>query len=575
MGFLGKAYRSRRFPCFLASMLFGAACGSGGPLWFGTDVSRGGGTVAAQESSPEGMTWVLAAQETVQRAIATAAPSVVAIARTPKGGGIDSAAAMNFNLPGLPPLALPFGDLEPQSIAPLEFGSGVILSSDGLILTCYHLLDDPREHDYYVWLSPSAVGGGQAGSRPAVPTANPAGGGAATMVRASAVVRAPAVVRAGDPWTDFAVLQLQMPGELQLPVMPMGDAASVRRGSFVIALGNPYATAIDGQASASWGIVANLQRRALRPRDDGSGGPRMPESLQEFGSLIATDAKLHLGTSGGALVNLEGKMIGLTTSLAAVAGFEQAAGYAIPIDAPAQAAIDQLRQGRQPAFGFLGVEPIDAGGGRGALVRSVVPGMSAAVAGIREGDLIVAVDGQPIDSAQTLFYQMGRREAESTAALTVVSRGGQPRDVPVVLGKKRLALLRPGYSTVEEPSWRGMVVDMASVLPPNRLFSNPGQTASSAAIVRVDPDSPAWRAGLRPGQVILRVGTRLVERPADFYAAVGAPIPSETIAQAAAANTSPPPSPNREGGEKEAAQTVTVWIADPLGNPQKREVPPE
>ena len=118
----------------------------------------------------------------------------------------------------------------------------------------------------------------------------------------------------------------------------------------------------------------------------------LAESLHELGTLIQTDAKLNLGTSGGALVNLKGDMIGLTTSLAAVTGQDSAAGYAIPIDKPMIAIIDQMRAGRTPAFGFLGIEPTDvtgdwrARGVRGAVVRQVVGGMPASTARIRSGD---------------------------------------------------------------------------------------------------------------------------------------------------------------------------------------------
>ncbi|XZE54495.1 trypsin-like peptidase domain-containing protein [Planctomycetaceae bacterium SH139] len=431
---------------------------------------------------------MLAAQQTVEGAIAKAAPSVVAIARVRRGS--QSAAAQAFNLPGFDPRG---GGLWQGDVVPTEFGSGVIISEDGDILTCYHVIDDPQQNDYYVWYQ-----GGQVG-------------------QAAEVARTTAEVRAGDPWTDLAVIRIEAEN---LPAMPMGDAAQLRRGSFVVSLGNPYATARDGQASASWGIVANLQRRAPPSRESLSElSP--PESLPEFGTLIQTDARLNVGSSGGALINLRGEMVGLTTSLAAVSGYEQGAGYAIPIDQPTLATIAQLQAGRSPTFGFLGVEPISVPGGGGAIVRRVVPGMAAENAGLRAGDVIVRVDQVQIANAEDLFREMSRRPADATVSMWVrASSNPAPREITVRLGKKRLALSRPGFSQVEEPSWRGMSVDFASALPPDRLMQTNVARRGDAAVVRVDPDSPAWRAGARPGNMILRAAGQLVQRPDDFYQAV-------------------------------------------------------
>lgn len=439
---------------------------------------------------------LLAAEQAVQTAIERAAPSVVAIARVRRGERRDTAAQFDFNLPGVRgPL---IESLRPE-VVPTEFGSGVILSEDGAILTCYHVVDAPAENDYYVWIAPRDGVIGDGNPLPA------------------RVQSLPGRVRAGDPWTDLAVIQVDAK---ELPPMPMGDASQLRRGSFVVSLGNPYATARDGRASASWGIVANLQRAAPPAKTD-SGESTLPEALQEFGTLIQTDARLNLGSSGGALVNLQGEMVGLTTSLAAVAGYEQAAGYAIPIDPPTLSTIAQLREGRTPAFGFLGVEPIDLEGNRGALVRRVVPGMPADRAEIRAGDVIVEVDGQRIPDAQTLFREMSRRAADAEVRMTVISSvDGKQRTATARLGKKRLALSRPGYSEVPEPSWRGMQVDFATALPPERLLRSGLSGGGETAVLRVDPESAAWRAGVRPGQLVIEAAGKAVNRPEDFFQAV-------------------------------------------------------
>jgi serine protease Do len=455
---------------------------------------------ADNEKPADSLAILQAAETAVQQAIERAAPSVVAIGRFRREGGgrRDALRDLNFNIPGM---GRPFANMMVEDVLPTEFGSGVIISEDGAILTCYHLIDDPEENNYYVWTSDQT---------------DPQTGMSGTP-RIAQLVRKPAEVRAGDPWTDLAVLKIDA---RDLPVMPIGDAGTLRRGSFVVSLGNPYATARDGQASASFGMVSNLQRRAPRLRES-SNGINPAESLQEFGTLIQTDAKLNLGSSGGALINIKGELVGLTTSLAAIEGYEQAAGYAIPIDGPALKTIADLREGRLPSFGFLGVEPIDVGAGQGALVRRVVPGMAGEQAGLRPGDVIVEVDAMAIANAEDLFREMSRRAADAEVQLRVVSRMGDGnRTLVARLGKKRLALARPGYSQIPEPSWRGMLVDLASALPPDRLMRGNLAQSGDAAVVRVDPDSPAWKAGVRPGVLVLKVNETQIDRPDDFLKAI-------------------------------------------------------
>ncbi len=104
----------------------------------------------------------------------------------------------------------------------------------------------------------------------------------------------------------------------------------------------------------------DLESQSHRPRRRNENTSlSTKESLHQFGTLIHTDAKLNLGTSGGALINLRGEMVGLTTSLAAISGFEQAAGYAIAVDDMFLRVLESLKAGKLPEFGFLGIQPED------------------------------------------------------------------------------------------------------------------------------------------------------------------------------------------------------------------------
>ncbi len=139
-------------------------------------------------------------------------------------------------------------DTNPTSpdFVPNEFASGVVLDREGHIVTNYHVLGDPEQNDYFVWVQrrPFKV----------------------------AQVEVPQEVKAGDPWTDLAVLKI---AASDLEPMPLGDASKLRKGMIVIALGNPYGIARDGEVSASWGIISNLRRAtAPDPQSAGSGAER-------------------------------------------------------------------------------------------------------------------------------------------------------------------------------------------------------------------------------------------------------------------------------------------------------------
>lgn len=446
----------------------------------------------------------LVVQQAMVEAIASAERSVVAIARVRKRarGLSDQPGRDGFpaGREGVPRLQAP--PTSPDFV-PQEFATGVIIDRQGHILTNYHVLGNPQENDYYVWVQrrPFRVTG----------------------------VEVPEEVRAGDPWTDLAVLKIAA-NDLQ-PIR-FGDASKLRKGMCVIALGNPYGIARDGEASASWGIVSNL-RRAVAAGDPGHQYDTKRQSVHHFGTLIQTDACLNLGTSGGALINLEGKMVGLTTSLAALTGYEQPAGFAIPVDEAFRQTLETLKQGRVPSYGFLGVQPeslsvADRQAGRfGARVSRVVPGTPADQAGLRENDVITHVDDDEVFDENTLFRELSRRPAESEVRLTIhrphrILDGERTITANAVLSKKYIDTARKAFSQVPPPQWRGLRVEYLSALPPewDGLGRREGDGQRSVAVLAVDRGSAAWKSGLRPGQFISHVESRRVETPKEFFAAV-------------------------------------------------------
>ncbi len=451
---------------------------------------------------PESLKILSALEAATVNAIAVAEESVVAIARVSRDqnpgdrGSFDPLRLRNPVLSQSP--------LENPDFVPKFFGSGVIISQDGFIVTCAHVVDDPRENDYFVWKDKHGF--------------------------QARVVGRPAKVYAADPFSDLAVLKID---ETELTPIRFGDGENLRKGRFVIALGNPDATAMDGQASASLGIVSNLKR--IAPNDASHSPPLAKETVHQYGTLIQTDAKLGLGSSGGPLVNLQGEMIGLSTSLVALPGFEDSAGFAIAVNEMFRRVVDELKLGRLPEYGFLGIQPEDIAlrerhrGLRGARVSLVIPGLPGAQAGLESGDLVLEVDQQPIYNRSDLFRELSLAPVAEDIEL-LIHRWHSGDTEPTVLklkarlSKKYVSTSRPSFAINSPPQWRGLSVEYLTAFPPERMrsgFMGNGRNPPKIAVLSVEPNTPTWNVGLRPGFGIVSVGSQTVESPEQFRELVG------------------------------------------------------
>jgi S1-C subfamily serine protease len=228
-------------------------------------------------------------------AIAKAEPSVVAIARTKSEEGEETTAVRGRNPAPIhsdPRVAT--RQLNPMSgeVVSFDYGSGVVIGEAGEILTTFHIVK----------------------------------GAARLEVRAIEHQAFEAEVIAADPRSDLAVIvPREIPGIAPPKLRPIaiGDSTKLRKGMFVIALGNPFNAARDGRPSASWGILSNVARRLdVTMEEKQSKGVQ----LRNYPTLLQLDAKLNLGMSGGAVINLRGELLGLTTALASAAGFDAMAG---------------------------------------------------------------------------------------------------------------------------------------------------------------------------------------------------------------------------------------------------------
>lgn len=467
---------------------------------------------SAAEASPTGLQLAAAVEGSLEAAIAKAEKSVVAISCVRRN---HSGKNLHANDERFTPFGMEFASSGPDptdpDFIPSQYGTGVVIDARGLILTNYHVLgdgEDPDAYDYFVTACDRKV----------------------------RVAR----IKAADPRSDLAVLSVDGKG---LTAMPLGDGGKLKKGQIVIALGNPYAIARDGQVSASWGIISNLQRKAGRTPDESS--PSGKSTLHHLGTLIQTDAKLNLGTSGGALLNLQGEMIGLTTALAAAAGYEQAAGYAIPVDATFHRIVDRLKNGEEPEYGFLGVQPENLRpemyppGVHGVLVQDVVRGTPASRFGVLRGDVITHVNHKPIHDFDSLVLEVCSQAAGESAVLTV-ERGGQTLDLTVPLAKYHVQGKR--IVTNPKPAWRGLRVEYWTAALDFRVVRDDLDAITSAGCVIVSDvkaDSPADKAGLKPQMAIVLVGDHRVNSPEEFQAAVASETGPVTMQIISAAGSPP------------------------------------
>ena len=334
-----------------------------------------------------------------------------------------------------------------------DFGSGVVIGDDGQILTAYHVVR----------------------------------GAARLIVRAADRQEFEAEIIAADPRSDLAVIapspfrECPLPGSSRLS---LGDASQLRKGAFLVALGNPFNAAQDGKPSASWGILSNVARRVEPEQDEMSMGVRKM-TLPNYPTLLQLDSKLNLGMSGGAVLNLKGELVGLTTMASSPAGFDAMAGYAIPIDKIGRRAVEILREGREIEYGFLGIKAHPDGTNR---VEDVTPNSPAGQGQLMANDEIVAVDDTPIVDFDGLILAINSHGPGEEVKLKI-RRAGEELTKTLVLAKypvesEMIATNRP-------PPWRGLRVDYQSIQSA-RALAPPffEQVPSGVLVTEIQEDLP-------------------------------------------------------------------------------------
>ena len=470
--------------------------------------------MASQAPAQDGLAAAAALEETFVAVIDKASPAVVALTRERGAPAIQSPFPGNLNVRRrMDDLSETLDPVDPQ-FAPSEFGAGVIIDSSGLILTNYHLVRGV-----------ATVGG----------IAEAAAPSPRLFVRFSDRRIEEGRILAADPRSDLAVIKV---AGSDLPTIPLAPATPVRRGQLVVALGNPYAIARDGLASASWGIIGNIARRLPYERGTPVSERQLKETLYHLGILLQVDTRLELGTSGGALLNLKGELIGLTTSLAAISGYERASGFAIRLDEPMLRVIETLRQGKEVEYGFLGVMPEDVlvsrdpqlrgmaaaigQGGAARIFRDPEPYLPA-YRKLRAGDLILKINGESIESKGDLMRVVGLAGPLATIEVEGFRPDEERRfNTTLRLGKwpaiddEGIIATRPTWDV-----WRGLTFDYStSRLRHFQRLGTQRELVDSVLVREVGPNTPISRSGLQRDDYITHLNGNPVRNPREFAEAI-------------------------------------------------------
>jgi serine protease Do/serine protease DegQ len=288
--------------------------------------------------------------------------------------------------------------------------------------------------------------------------------------------RLPAKLVGADPGTDIAVVRVD---PKNLVDVRFGDSDALQVGDFVIAIGNPFGL---GQTATS-GIVSALGRSGL--------------SMEGYEHFIQTDASINPGNSGGALVNLRGELVGINTAIIGPAGGNVGIGFAVPV-VMARAVMEQLVKFGEVKRGRLGISMTDVVGGEGATVADVQADSPAAKAGLRKADVVTGLNGRPVRGAAELRARLGVVPVGDTVELQV-QRGAEKRTI-----KAQIAAIESGGSggeAVQELS--------GAVFQEVAKSGLPGRNRA-VLVTAVKPESPAYRHGLRAGDLIIGVNAQRV-----------------------------------------------------------------
>jgi len=369
-----------------------------------------------------------------------------------------------------------FGDPGQHSRTAQSLGSGVIVDPSGLVVTNHHVIEGMT--DVRVALSDRRE------------------------FDATIVLR--------DPRTDLAVLKIK--SDEKFPVLELGDSDRIEVGDFVLAIGNPFGV---GQ-TVTQGIVSALARTQI--------------GINDYGFFIQTDAAINPGNSGGALVDLNGRLVGINSAIYSRSGGNMGIGFAIPVNMVKGVIAAAENGGKSVQRPWLGArlqnvskdiaDSLGLDRPSGALVVSVVPNGPGEWAGLKRGDVIVAVDGQDVDDGEGVGFRLGVKPLGGTASLSVL-RSGAKVVVPLGLAGAPETPPRQALRLKSKSPFQGALVENLSpaVMEELSLTTESEKTPKGVVVADVAADSPAAGFGVQKGDVIVTVNGNDIATTSDLEAA--------------------------------------------------------
>jgi len=368
------------------------------------------------------------------------------------------------------------GQAQPRSQREESLGSGVIVTSDGTIVTNNHVID----------------------------------GASDIKVQLSDKREFTAKLIGTDARTDIAVLKIDA---ANLPTLPIGDSSKIQVGDMVFAIGDPFGIG----ETATMGIVSATGRGGL--------------GIERYEDFIQTDAAINPGNSGGAMIDLRGNLVGINTAIVSgQGGGNQGIGFAIPINM-AHGVMEQIETHGKVVRAYLGIHPEDLtptlakafgfSNASGVLVGDVLPDTPAAKAGFKKGDVILKLNGQPVDSANDLTLRISQSAPGSSANIQF-SRDGHTQNVDVKLMEldEKAENVRGGGNEEEESGAGLEGVNVQALTPEIAQQLSLSSGTRGVVVTSVDPSSSAAEAGVQRGMVIQEVNHKPVNSIEEYKRAL-------------------------------------------------------
>ena len=349
-------------------------------------------------------------------------------------------------------------------------GTGFLITADGYILTNDHVIDDAEQ----LWITTDD----------------------------KRVF--PAIVVGSDPRADLAVLKIPA---RDLAAVHLGDGAHVKRGQWSIAIGNPFGRSADGQMCISVGVVSAVNRSLPKLSD---------KENRLYQNLIQTTAQINPGNSGGPLFDLNGDVIGVSTAVIMPQKNANGIGFAMPIDDHLLALVQDLKQGKEIVYGYLGLivttptERDRHGAGIadsiGARVDSVQSDSPAAGGQVKENDILTAIDGKPIADSDAFVQMIGCAPVTRPVQIALV-RDGKPMQIAMTLRRRQMPVAAVTHDR-QRLRWGGMILGVR------------GTGGDGLMVFGIDSNSPFAKLGVHEGTIITTVAGKTVSGVIDLQSII-------------------------------------------------------